>query len=224
MRKAFVIVVFVLIGRSLWANANVDSVNVYRGITAILRHATEVHFMYDNCAEFAVNVMFEIDNDSSMLRVANMVPLANTVSVLKFQYKILNPSGKVLLKQKVRKSHYDSIKDFLPINATSEYLARHEVIRVELDFRLRLTEITEPIQWPNINGVQSIQNISLRLLWDSPLLFSKTSNIDQEAISGLFEGYDYLLWQIDSLTPQGAKFEASYISNPSVKLVQNIDI
>lgn len=198
----------------------VDSLSCYGHIATVVRHATEVHFMYENQVEYAVNAVFEVNSDSSMLRIADMVPESASVLVRSFRYKILLPSGRVLLKEKVRKSRYDSVMDFMPISYASEYFTQGGVLLVEVDFRLLLTEVDGAIVWPNFDGVAKVGEVSFRLLWDSPLLFTKTSNIDAMAESGVSDGCDYLLWRMVELSSGGGVFDGGLVANPSLELVQ----
>ena len=129
-----------------------------------------------------------------------------------------------MLKQKVRKSMYESVAEFMPVNMASEYLRRHQVVRVELDFRLILTNLQVPFTWPNVEGAQFADNVSLRLMWSSPTLYTKTTNIDDGVTTGIYDGNEFLLWQIDKLTPQGGELAGKFVKSPFVELVQVKDL
>lgn len=222
MRKPILaVIILVFIGLNSLAQS-VDVYN-YRGVSAVLRHASEVHFRSDQKVEFALNVLLEVDNDSCMIRVLDMVPKADMAKVISFQYKIMDPSGKVLLKQKVRKSMYESVADFMPVNSTTDYFRRNDVLMVELDFRLLLTNLQAAYVWPIIDGVPIAQDISLRLIWDNITLFTKNSNVDDYVERGFYDGREFLLWQIKKLTPSGGEFSSGFAKNPRIELFQVSD-
>lgn len=221
MRKSISAFIFILIVElNCFAQSTVGYVFDYNGVVSVLRHASEVHFRADQKVEYALNVLFEVDSDSSLVRILDMVPRAESAKVISFQYKIMDPLGKVLLKQKVRKSMYESVSDFMPLNATTDYFMRNELLSVELDFRLLLSNLQVAYTWPSITDILVAQNVSLRLVWDNALLFTKTSNVDEFVERGFYDGSEFLLWQIKKLTPSGGEFSGGFVEKPKVELYQ----
>lgn len=191
----------------------------YCGVVRIVRFATELHFMPDSRAEFAVNALFEVDGGIGALKISHLVPSARHTTVKKFQYQIFSPSGKLIKNWRVRRASYDAVKDFMPIATAAEYFLGFDVMRFELDFRVVLEEMQGYYQWHK-PGVAEASDVSLRLMWDDEGLFDLDTNIKYMAKKGVFDGAEFLLWHMTNLTPQGGEFVDGFIKAPFVRVSQ----